>query len=159
AAQGFRMRLCDKCCSVLTPEATFCEECGAPLGESPGSDSIVYPEIARANLLRLKGNLAEAETVCLAVLKRFPNNPAANGMMGDLCFEAGKLEDARQWYEMALELTPKDVGLRRKLQAVAESSEREHVEASLAGLEIPANSGAKIASMVGIVLLLVALAG
>ena len=153
------MKLCDKCFSVMKPDSTFCEECGAPFGENPGSDSIVYPEIARANLLRLKGSLAEAETVCLGVLKRFPNNPAANGMMGDLCFEAGKLENAKQWYEMALELTPKDEGLRRKLKAVGETSDRQHVEASLAGLEVPTNNSAKVASMVGIVVLLLALGG
>jgi hypothetical protein len=153
------MKLCDKCFSVLEPNATFCKECGAPLGETPGSDSIVYPEIARANLLRLKGDLNEAEKVCLAVLKRFPNNPAAHGMMGDLSFEAGRLENARQWYEMALDLTPDDEGLKRKLRAVGETSERRQTEASLAGLEVSPRSGGAVAAMVGVVILVLALAG
>jgi hypothetical protein len=153
------MRLCDKCFSVLTADATYCEECGAPQGETPGSDSIVYPEIARANLLRLRGNLDEAESVCLAVLKRFPNNPAAHVMMGDLCFEADKLENAKQWYEMALDLTPGDEGVRRKMRAVAESSSERLAEAGLAGLEVEPRSGATIAAMLGVVVLILALAG
>jgi hypothetical protein len=153
------MRLCDKCFSVLKAESTYCEECGAPQGETPGSDSIVYPEIARANLLRLKGSLDEAEKVCLAVLKRYPNNPAAHVMMGDLSFEAGKLENAKQWYEMALDLTPGDEGIRRKLRAVDESSTQRIAEAGLAGLEVRPRSGATVAAMLGVVFLLVALAG
>jgi hypothetical protein len=153
------MRLCDKCFSVLKAESTYCEECGAPQGETPGSDSIVYPEIARANLLRLKGSLDEAEKVCLAVLKRYPNNPAAHVMMGDLSFEAGKLENAKQWYEMALDLTPGDEGIRRKLKAVDESSTQRIAEAGLAGLEVRPRSGATVAAMLGVVFLLVALAG
>ncbi|MEO7453713.1 MAG: tetratricopeptide repeat protein [Fimbriimonadales bacterium] len=153
------MRLCDKCFCVLQAEATYCEECGAPQGSSPGSDSIVYPEIARANLLRLKGDLDSAEKVCLAVLRRFPNNPAAHGMMGDLCFEAGKLENAKQWYEMALDLTPNDEGLRRKLKAIDESSAKQMSDAGLAGLEIQPRSGGTIAAMIGVVVLIVALAG
>lgn len=137
----------------------FCDDCGAPLGETTGSDSIMYPEIARANLLRLKGSLDEAEKVCLGVLKRFPNNPAAHGMMGDLCFEAGKLENAKQWYEMALDLTPNDEGLRRKMKAVEESSAQAMSDAGLAGLEVKPSSGGRIAAMIGVVVLLVALAG
>lgn len=153
------MRLCDKCFSVLKVDATYCEDCGAPQGESPGSDSIVYPEIARANLLRLKGDLEEAENVCLAVLKRFPNNPAAHGMMGDLCFEGGKLENAKQWYDMALELTPNDEGIRRKLKAIDESMTQRVSDAGLAGLEVRPRSGGMIAAMIGVIVLLVALAG
>lgn len=150
------MKLCDKCFAVLPVTSSFCEECGAPFGETgSGSDSVVYPEIARANLLRLRGNLAEAERVCLAVLKRFPNNPAGNGMMGDLAFEAGRLEDAKRWYEMALELTPKDEGLRRKLAAVGESSGREAQAAALSGLEVEGPSGARIAGVFAIALLVI----
>jgi hypothetical protein len=159
AARGYLGNLCDKCFAVLKPASTYCEDCGAPQGGSPGSDSIVYPEIARANLLRLKGDIDEAEKVCLSILRRFPNNPAAHGMMGDLCFEAGKLENAKQWYEMTLDLTPNDEGLRRKLKAVDESATEQMSDAGLAGLEVRPRSGGTIAAMVGVVVLVVALAG
>ena len=128
-------------------------------GETPGSDSLVYPEVARANLLRLRGDFAEAEKVCLTILKRFPNNPAAHGMMGDLSFETGKLDTARQWYEMALDLTPGDEGIRRKLAAVDSSSSKEEEDAAIAGLEVGPRSKATVAAMVGVVVLLCAMAG
>ncbi|MDQ2986063.1 MAG: tetratricopeptide repeat protein [Armatimonadota bacterium] len=155
------MKLCDKCFSVIEKDSTFCNECGAPFDESESatSDSIVYPEIARSNLLRLRGDLAQAEKVCLAVLKRFPNNPAAHGMMGDLAFEGGKLDTAKQWYEMALDLTPNDEGLRRKLSAVVESTKQRDGEAGLAGLELKPRPGATIAAMIGVVALILAMGG
>jgi len=151
------MKLCDKCFFVLESDWTFCKECGAPIGEanSTDSDEIVYPEIARCNLLRLRGDLAEAEKVCLGVLKRFPNNPAAHGMMGDLSFEGGQLEEARRWYEMALDLTPNDEALRRKAKAVAEAVTEEQTQSSLAGLEVAPKSGMAIAAMIGVVGLIV----
>lgn len=155
------MKLCDKCFSVLEKDSIFCKECGASFDESQSatSDTIVYPEIARANLLRLRGDLEQAEKVCLAVLKRFPNNPAAHGMMGDLALEGGKLDTAKQWYEMALDLTPNDEGLRRKLAAILESTKRRHDEAGLAGLEVRPRSGATIAAMIGVVALILAMGG
>lgn len=151
------MKLCDKCFFVLEVDWTFCKECGAPFGEASAteSDAVVYPEIARSNLLRLRGDIAEAEKVCLAVLKRFPNNPAAHGMMGDLTFEAGRLDEARRWYEMALDLTPNDEGLRRKVKAVADAAEEGRVESSLAGLEVAPRSGSTVAAMLGVVALVV----
>jgi len=115
----------------------------------------VYPEIARSNLLRLRGDVAEAEKVCLGVLKRFPNNPAAHGMMGDLSFETGRLDEARRWYEMALDLTPNDEGFRRKVKAVAEATAGEQSASSLADLEIPPRPGATVAAMLGVVALVV----
>lgn len=151
------MKLCDKCFFVLEQDWTFCKECGAPIGEASATDSdaVVYPEIARSNLFRLRGNIAEAEKVCLGVLKRFPNNPAAHGMMGDLSFETGRLDEARRWYEMALDLTPNDEGLRRKVKAVAEATTDEHAASSLADLEVAPRSGATVAAMLGVVALVV----
>jgi hypothetical protein len=151
------LKLCDKCFFVLEADWTFCKECGAPIDEENAneSDAVVYPEIARSNLLRLRGDLSEAEKVCLGVLKRFPNNPAAHGMMGDLSFESGRLDEARRWYEMALDLTPSDEGLVRKLKAVAEATAEEQARSSLAGLEVTPRSGSTVAAMLGVVALVV----
>jgi hypothetical protein len=119
----------------------------------------VYPEVARANLLRLRGDFEEAEKVCLAILKRFPNNPAAHGMMGDLSFETGKLDTARQWYEMALDLTPNDEGLRRKISAIENAARKEADDVAIAGLEVQPKSNSTIAAMLGVVILLCVMAG
>ncbi|MFQ3611631.1 MAG: tetratricopeptide repeat protein [Fimbriimonadales bacterium] len=88
-------------------------ECGARISEAKGdtlamegSDIEVYPEIARANLLRMQGKYEEAVSVCRQILGRFPSNETAHALMGDIYADQGKLEDAIQWYEMLVELAP-----------------------------------------------------
>ena len=139
------MKLCDKCFSMLEPKATFCNECGAPVSEDvsqEGSDAVVYPEIARANLFRMRGETAEAERICLAILKRFPNNPSTHVLLGDINNESGNLEQAKQWYEMALDLTPDNRGVARKLQLLKDELASRQEAHATAGLEVkPASRG------------------
>lgn len=151
------MKLCDKCFSMVDPDAAFCAECGAPTGEAreETSDALVYPEIARANLLRMRGEHIEAEKICLAVLKRFPNNPTSHILMGDIHTEQGNLEQAKQWYEMAFEITPENTSLKKKLERVNESLERENRVVASAGLEVnPPGKGLVTAyAIIGVVLI------
>ena len=133
------MKLCDKCFSMLEPKAAFCDECGAPVSEDiskEGSDAVVYPEIARANLFRMRGEMAEAERICLAILKRFPNNPSTHVLLGDINNESVNLEQAKQWYEMALDLTPDNRGVARKLQVVNDELGKRQDSRATAGLEV-----------------------
>lgn len=83
-----------------------------------GSDTAVYPELARANLLRMRGDYKAAEDQCLSILRRYPNNATANVLLGDICTEKGDLEQAMQWYEMALDLTPESQAAQHKLELV-----------------------------------------
>ena len=83
-----------------------------------GSDTAVYPELARANLLRMRGDYKAAEDQCLSILRRYPNNATANVLLGDICTEKGDLEQAMQWYEMALDLTPESQAAQHKLEYV-----------------------------------------
>lgn len=83
-----------------------------------GSDSAVYPELARANLLRMRGDYKAAESQCLAILRRYPNNATANILLGDICAEKGDLDQSMQWYEMALDLTPESQAAQHKLEQV-----------------------------------------
>lgn len=110
----------------------FCPECGAALehdGASDGSDTAVYPELARANLLRMRGDYKAAEQQCLTILRRYPNNTTANILLGDICAEKGDLEQAIQWYEMALDLAPESAAAKHKLHAVRQRfKERETVQ-------------------------------
>ncbi len=139
------MKLCDKCFSMLEPKATFCGECGGPVGEDisqEGSDAVVYPEIARANLFRMRGEMAEAERICLAILKRFPNNPSTHVLLGDINNENGNLDQAKQWYEMSLDLTPDNRGVIRKLQLLNDELALRQEAQATAGLEVkPAARG------------------
>lgn len=82
------------------------------------ADTLVYPDLARANLLRMKADYRAAAEICLGILKRFPGNATAHTLLGDIYAEQGDLEQARQWYEMALEINPSSSQDRRKLEIV-----------------------------------------
>lgn len=99
----------------------FCAECGAPLEDAPGiggSDQEVYPELAKANLLRMRKEYKPAEDICLSILRRYPNNASANTLLGDICTERGDLEQAAEWYELALDILPDSQTDKEKLAAV-----------------------------------------
>ncbi len=126
--------VCSKCFAEIPDTSVFCLECGARLREdtldplyAEGSDREVYPEIARANLLRMKGRYEEAVDVCLGILKRYPSNETAHALLGDIYADQGKLDDAIQWYELLVDLAPNNAFYRakldnlRSLQAVQQS--------------------------------------
>ncbi|GBC92889.1 hypothetical protein HRbin15_01366 [bacterium HR15] len=115
--------VCTKCFAEIPDTSAFCMECGARLREdttdplyAEGSDREVYPEIARANLLRMKGQYEEAIEVCLHILKRYPSNETAHALLGDIYADQGKLTDAIQWYELLVELAPNNPVYRSKLE-------------------------------------------
>lgn len=87
-------------------------------GYTEGSDAEIYPDLARANLLRMRGEYEQAKQVCLALLRRFPNNATANALLGDISAEIGEEEQAVQWYELALEIRPESLAVRSKLESL-----------------------------------------
>jgi hypothetical protein len=97
-------------------------ECGSRIREdttdplyAEGSDREVYPELARANLLRMQGRYDEAIEVCRRIMGRFPSNETVHALLGDIYADQGKLEDAIQWYELLVELAPTNVHYNAKL--------------------------------------------
>jgi len=146
------LRLCDKCFAIVPQTQDFCPECGATYVKtsfSEGSDSAIYPELARANLLRMRGDYKQAEDVCLKVLRRFPNNASANTLLGDICAELGELDQAASWYELALDLNPESKADQERLAAVQQrKSDREAATtAKLLGLPTTRPKGVLVASL------------
>lgn len=122
--------ICPKCFGQIGEAREFCPECGAPLGDDPahleGSDAVIYPELARANLLRMRGDYDRAEEVCRSILRRFPNSATATALIGDICVEKGALHDAARWYELALDIVPGSESETKKLARVQQQiGERE----------------------------------
>jgi len=106
---------------MMPKGSEFCAECGAPLEDAPGiggSDQEVYPELAKANLLRMRKEYKPAEDICLSILRRYPNNASANTLLGDICAERGDLEQAAEWYELALDIIPDSAAEKAKLAEV-----------------------------------------
>jgi hypothetical protein len=117
-----RTMICPKCFAEIPDVSAFCLECGARIKEdaldplyAEGSDREVYPELARANLLRMQGNYEEAIDVCRRILGRFPSNETVHALLGDIYADQGKFEDAIQWYELLVELAPSNAHYMAKL--------------------------------------------
>ncbi len=124
----------------MPAEAEFCAECGAPLSDAPGvggSDAEVYPELAKANLLRMRKEFKPAEDICLAILRRFPNNASANTLLGDLAAEKGELEQAVEWYELSLDIVPDSAEVKLKLETLRQELALRQTQATVATLGIP----------------------
>lgn len=114
--------ICPKCFAEIPDTSAFCMECGARIKEgaldplyAEGSDREVYPELARANLLRMQGNYEAAIDVCRRILGRFPSNETVHALLGDIYADQGKFEDAIQWYELLVELAPGNAHYMAKL--------------------------------------------
>lgn len=147
---------CEKCFNTLPPGAATCPECGAPVGDAPRSDTEaeVYPELARANLARMRGDYKQAEDVLLSVLKRFPNNPSANEMLGDLAAEREEFAHAAEWYEMALEIVPTSASITRKLNEARASIEKKEAKDTTAQLGLP-DPGSRMPLIIGVAVILI----
>jgi len=88
-------------------------------------------DLARANLLRMRGEYPAAVEQCLSVLKRAPEDPDAHTLIGDIYAEQGDLGQAAQWYELALDLNPESTADRQKLAYVQQRiSDREVANAA-----------------------------
>lgn len=106
AVPDTKTSVCDRCFAPIAGSDTFCPECGAPRpGEdNAAADAPIYQELARANLLRMRGDYRAAEEQCLAILRKFPNNASANTLLGDIFAEKGDPDQAVQWFELSLDL-------------------------------------------------------
>ena len=130
--------MCPKCFALLKAGTDFCPECGASIARgSEGSDTEVYQELARANLLKMRGNSKDSVDVCLGILRRFPNNVTAHTLLGDIYAEQGDLKQAAEWYEMALDLSPGSEADQSKLAKVRERMAEKEAASTVQQLGIP----------------------
>src|SRR5215831_3658643 len=111
---------CNTCKCELEERSQYCSRCGAPVG-GPGTGP-VPPErsqiealLAEANLLRMRTRWLDAETKCIDVIQLDANNVHAHSLLGDIYRDQGKLEEAAQWYQMALDINPDSTADRAKL--------------------------------------------
>lgn len=74
-------------------------------------------DLAKANLLRLRGDYAAAHKLCMAILDRATQDPTVAALLGDIAAEQGNYESAAQWYEVAVD-GGAGVGIADKLTAI-----------------------------------------
>jgi tetratricopeptide (TPR) repeat protein len=70
--------------------------------------------LSRANLARVRGNLAEAQTICQSALELSPTSADAHSLLGDLFAAQEKHDEALHCYSVAADLRPQSVPLREK---------------------------------------------
>jgi tetratricopeptide (TPR) repeat protein len=76
--------------------------------------------LARANLLRMRGQWADAVELCTEALRADAHNPAAHSLLGDIYENQGRLDKAIHWYQQALEMDPASVADKAKLTRARE---------------------------------------
>lgn len=134
-------RRCPQCYELVDPANNPCTEPTCPLREGLESeDAVVYPELARANLHRIHGEYKAAADVCRGILRRFPGNLTAHTMMGDIAAEDGRLAEAVEWYELALDLAPDRTPERRKLESARRRLAEQEAATTAEQLGIPAQA-------------------
>jgi hypothetical protein len=85
----------------------------------------------------MRGNFKEAEELCLAILHQFPHNLSANILMGDIATEQGALDQAVEWYELALDIEPDNASLKAKLEAAQSKKEDSTTQSIVQELGLP----------------------
>jgi hypothetical protein len=90
----------------------------ATVGVNDQDSQILQADLAKVNLLRIRGDFSSAKTLCLSILKRYPESVDAHVMMGDLHSEQAELAPAAEWYSLALDLDPKAPSVAVKLARV-----------------------------------------
>lgn len=119
-----------------------CSQCGgAHATESCGRPSALAsprPEVgsllSRSNLARMRARWEEAADLCVQALRLDPSNPTAHSLLGDIYQDQGRPEEARHWYQLALEIQPASEADRAKLARVEEALEARQQRAEWAAV-------------------------
>lgn len=75
-----------------------------------------HADLARANVLRLRGDFTEAEALCVRVLEFDPNNADVHTLLGDIASTRDNIDQAFEHYSLALQLDPTSSDVARKLE-------------------------------------------
>lgn len=111
---------CSQCGTKLTSPGLMCDRCASTTIPPPQpADSLLI----RANLLRMRGRWDLAAEQCADVLRVDPTNPTAHSLLGDILQDQGRSEEARHWYQLALDLNPSSEADRAKLARADEMLE------------------------------------
>src|SRR3954471_23342550 len=110
---------CSQCGDTIPTVGAPCPSCAPPaaIAGDPG------PLLARANLLRMRGQWGPAAELCAEVLRTDPRNPTAHSLLGDIYQDQGRPEEAQHWYQLALEMNPGSEADQAKLTRAEETLE------------------------------------
>ncbi len=129
---------CPACQAINEPGAKACLVCGAEFEVLAGTatNTALEQDLGRANLLRLRGSYKEASELCLAILRKAPNNVTAHSLLGDIYYDQDDLRQAAEWYELASDLDPTAVREKQLLDRIRERVNQRDQAQTLAQLGV-----------------------
>lgn len=83
----------------------------------------IRPLLSRANLMRLRGQWDEAIALCTEAIRIAPESAVAHSLLGDVYEAQGRLDEALQWFGMAVDLAPDSRSDREKLERVLQAKQ------------------------------------
>ena len=95
----------------------YCVPGGRRMSDDSAEQSDAHQLLTQANLHRLRGELAEAESKCRAAIAADPRNAEAHALLGDLCVAQHQMDEGVRAYRAALELGENE-DVQRKLDEV-----------------------------------------
>lgn len=87
--------------------------------------SAIHTLLAQANLHRIRKEWTQGIDCCVVVLRAQPANQTAHVVLGDIYRDQRRLDEAIQWYQMAVELRPNPTD-EAKLEGVRAERERQN---------------------------------
>jgi hypothetical protein len=82
----------------------------------------------------MRARWSEAADLCVEVLRLDPTNATAHSLLGDIYQDQGRAEEARHWYQLALEIHPTREADRAKLARAEEALEARQQRAEWAAI-------------------------
>jgi tetratricopeptide (TPR) repeat protein len=110
---------------------------GAPVSEIHPDGADLHARLARANVLRLRGDYAEAESICVSVLEVQPESAAAHTLLGDIAFAQDRPDQAAEHYDIAKSLDPFAPDIARKLEDARARQESRETNTAVEQLGLP----------------------
>jgi len=97
---------------------------------------IVHTELARANVLRLRGDFNGAEEICVRILEHHPESAATQTLLGDIAYSQDRMDQAAEHYEIAYALDPAP-DVFKKFKSAEELRETREIETTAEQLGLP----------------------
>lgn len=111
-------------------------------------------DLARINVLRLRGDAQVAKQLCRELLLHKPESEQAHALMGELCMDNGEFNEAADWFEMAASHAPDSGSLKTRAEQARRRVEEVEALATARKLGIP-TSRSKMHIFAGTLLVIV----
>jgi len=97
-------------------------------------------ELARANILRMRGNYSQARQLCNVILNAYPEDVETYALLAEICTDEGDLDTAAHWYDLARDKDPGNNKIQVRAQMLHQrinDNNTRQVSQSMAAIQVP----------------------